>query len=66
MPLLVQSLQTDIPDALVSSLTALRDVMKDAPDLMSTHVDDVIPRLLHLAESNSNMVNLSTQFLIIC
>ncbi|XP_069139369.1 MMS19 nucleotide excision repair protein homolog [Argopecten irradians] len=54
-PLLVHSLQSDDLDLQLSTTTILCDLTHDAPDLISKHVDTLLPHLLQLCTQPSSM-----------
>ncbi|XP_060063604.1 MMS19 nucleotide excision repair protein homolog [Ylistrum balloti] len=54
-PLMVHSLLCDDLDLQLSTMTILCDLTQDAPDVISKHVDSLVPQLLQLCTHPSSM-----------
>nr|CAB3263882.1 MMS19 nucleotide excision repair protein homolog [Phallusia mammillata] len=55
MPLLLQSLHSKVPSLLLSALSALLNLIQDAPDLMNSYADTLLDNFLSLLEFKGNM-----------
>ena len=58
MPLLVQSLLCEEEDLQLSTMTGLQDLIQDAPDVITSYLDSIVPQMVKLAKHKPKMVSL--------
>ena len=60
MPLMVQSLTQDDSTLYLSTLESLHSLTGDAPDIVSQHIDSLLPSVLRLTGYEPNMVSINS------
>ena len=61
--MLVESLHCSEVALWPSTMATLRDLITELPDLITSHLDDVVPRLLYLATYRADMVGVEKRTL---
>ena len=56
LPLLIQSLHIEETGLQLSTLSTIVDLVEDSPNIIVSHIDDIIPRLISLTHFKPSMV----------
>ena len=56
LPLLIQSLHIEETGLQLSTLSTILDLVGDSPNIIVSHIDDIIPRLILLTHFKPSMV----------